>query len=146
MPTSKRQALVTAMDTRLKTILTAGGYETNLGQNVKIWRQEPFADTEQGIVLEDAEEVPTWIGAGTQLHRLTFAVKVVLPASAPQTEIRSAVADVFTAVGTDLTFGGLAEDCVLGSVEMAVGQEGTLHAGAIVSVIMEYQTEPWSAY
>lgn len=146
MPTSKRQALVSAMETRLKTILISGGYETDLGLNVRIWRQEPFTDTEKGISIEDAEESPTWIGAGVQLHRLTFQVKIVLPATASQTEIRSAVADISKVVGTDLTFGGLAEDCVLTEVALYVGQEGSLHAGAVVTVVMEYATEPWSPY
>src|SRR3990170_6560821 len=67
MADSKRQQIVSALDTRLKTILTTGGYETNLGNNVKWWRQEPFADTESGISCEDSEAAPEWLGAQCQL-------------------------------------------------------------------------------
>lgn len=37
MADSKRQRIVDAIKTRMATILTTGGYETNLGQNVREW-------------------------------------------------------------------------------------------------------------
>jgi hypothetical protein len=146
MPTSKRQSLVTALDTRLKTLLTTGGYETNLGQNVQWYRQEPFTETESGISCEDSEPAPEWLGVGVHLHRLTVAINVVLPAGAAAPEIRKAAADVVKAIGTDLTFGGLAEDCVLGEMPMAVGQEAVRSGGTVINLVIEYTTEPWNAY
>ena len=37
MADSKRQKIVDAVKTRMAAILTAGGYATNLGQNVEEW-------------------------------------------------------------------------------------------------------------
>jgi hypothetical protein len=146
MADSKRQQIVTALDTRLKTILVTGGYLTDLGANVQWWRQEPFADTESGISCEDSESPPTWLGAQCQLHRLVVEIKAVMPATTAAPEIRQAAADVVTTLATDLTFGGLVEDCAIDEMPMAVAQAGTTHGGTIVKLSMEYTTAPWSAY
>ena len=146
MADSKRQQIVSALDTRLKTILTTGGYETNLGNNVLWWRQTSFADTESGISCEDSEAAPEWLGAQCQLHKLTVGIKVVMPVGTAAPEIRKAAADVVKAVATDLTFGGLIEDCILGEMPMDVGQEATMHGGTIINLSVEYTTAPWDPY
>jgi hypothetical protein len=146
MADSKQQQIISALDTRLKSILTAGGYETNLGQNVAWFRQEPFSETESGISAEASENAPVWIGAQCQLHFLVVRVNVVLPAGAAAPELRKAIADVIKAIGTDLTFGGLAEDCTLGEMPQDIGQEAVRSGGAIINMIIEYTTEPWNAY
>lgn len=146
MPDSKRQQIVTALDARLKLITVANGYETNLGTNVKWYRQEPFAEAEIGISCEDSETAPEWIGFGVQLHRMTVVIDAVLPATAQAPELRAAAADIVKAIGADVTLGGLAEDCILGDVQMDVGQESVRAGGARLSAVFEYATDPWTAY
>lgn len=142
----KRQQIIFALDARLKTILVADGYKTNLGQNVSWWRQEPYADNESGISCEDSSAAPEWIGAGLQLQRLNVEIRIVMPVGAQAAEMRAAAADVIRAVGTDLTFGGLVEDCVQGDEPMSVEQEATRHGGTIINLALEYVTEPWNPY
>lgn len=146
MTDSKRQQLISALDTRLKTVLASGGYETDLGQNVQWYRQEPFAETESGISCEDTESAPEWIGAGVQLRRLSVEIRIAMPAGVAMADLRKGIADVVKAVGTDLTFGGLAEDCILGEVPSEVEEASARAGGAIVNLVVEYTTEPWNPY
>jgi hypothetical protein len=143
MSTNIRQEIIDALDARLKTILVANGYDTNLGQNVEWYRQEPFAETEYGISAEDSAAPPTWIGAQCQMHTLNVALKVVVPSTAGDAEVRTAKADVVRALGTDLTFGNLAEDCSIGESPMDVGQANVRSGGTIINLAVEYTTVPW---
>ena len=96
-----------------------------------------------GISAEDSAAPPTWIGAQCQLHTLNVALKVVVPSTAGDAEVRTAKADVVRALGTDLTFGNLAEDCGIGESPMDVGQASVRSGGTIINLAVEYTTLPW---
>lgn len=142
---SIRQKLVEAVDARLKTILTTGGYETNIGANVFWWRARLDPNSLPAIACRDRQhqEVAT---AGAWRRTLMIDMEIYLaPASAPDTVMRQALADIETAIGSDVTFGGLAED-----TQYIEGEHMSLddHENVIVAsgffVAIEYTTEPWN--
>jgi len=70
MATNKWQLIITAILTKLRTIKTTAGYETNAGNYVFEWRPNPLEEGElPGIILRDTfpEEVIT---VGAHDHKL----------------------------------------------------------------------------
>ena len=96
-----RQRLVAEVDTRLKTILTANGYLTNLGSNVKHWYTGTLS--EDALAYRDVDLSP---GEGeaynTDFWTLTFNVEVALLSGNATPEMaRKVFADIYKALGTD---------------------------------------------
>lgn len=64
MPESKRQKIVSAIAERMQTILTADGFETDLGQNVHDWRinfqEDELSDTGALSVCDQVATVPEY--------------------------------------------------------------------------------------
>ena len=80
MADSIRTDIIQALITRLELILVAGGYETNMGQNIKEWREPNLEESDlPGMVVKDVlDEVEEGITeVGSFLHTLTFECEIV---------------------------------------------------------------------
>ena len=142
---SLRQQLVEAVDTRLKTILTTGGYETNVGGNVFWWRSRLDQAGLPAIVCLDRQH-QEWAATASWRRTLIIDLEIYLaPAGAPDTAMRQALADIETAIGSDVTCGGLAEDTSFFEGEhMSLDDHESIVVASGFFITIEYTTEPWN--
>lgn len=143
---SKRQQIVDAIETRMKTILTTGGYATNAGQHVFVWRKTPIPETElPSICIYDGEcqiyyeETPV----GLQGHFLTVELVADAKGAAAQVDVRKINADVVKSIGTDPTWGGLAIDTDLISHGINMEQGDKPIGAGVVQIKISYRTPLW---
>ena len=126
MADSKRETVITAFDTRLKTILVAGGYETDAGKNVYGWKDTPLEQTKlPALVWRDTDEAAP-IAGQTDDHTLRVEVDCVVVKTtsvSAMKQLRKLIADVVKVLGTDLTLGGVVHDIVQQGEEMQVTHE-----------------------
>jgi hypothetical protein len=113
MADSLREGVVQAFDTRLKEILTAGGYETDAGTNVEGWKDTPHDIASlPALVWRDTDLKEPEAGA-TDVHNLTIEIDAVVVKTSTvsaMAQLRKLIADVVKVLGTDLTLGALAQD------------------------------------
>jgi len=143
---NKRQSIVDAIEGRMKTILTDNGYATNAGRNVFDWRITQIPDTElsaisiyDGDCTIDYEETPV----GLQGHFLIVDLVSDAKGSAARSDVRKINADVVKAIGTDLTWGGLAIDTDLISHGLNMEQGDKSIGAGIVRIKIHYRTPLW---
>ena len=108
MADSKRQQIMTAIDTRLKLITVTNGYETNAGNNVyEFWDVALEDDELPAIIWRDGAEDSDLLVNTTQDRTLTVELILqTLGATAPAI-LRKLIADVEKAILVDNTWGGL---------------------------------------
>jgi hypothetical protein len=140
MSTNIRQEIIDALDARLKTILVANGYLTNLGQNVAEWDTTPH-DPAGATLLEyrDEEAGREDVAVGVQDMILLVTLRVRTAGAAALTDMRNMLADVCTAMHADPTWGGLAGDTVQAGAAMAdKAQDKDVAAGFEVKFRIDY--------
>jgi hypothetical protein len=147
MTTSIRQQIITAVDTRLKTITTVNGYNTNLGNNIFEWRDAPLQESElPGAVYRDLQQT-TVMAVGYHEHALALEILILLSGTEAATTIRKLIADVIKCVGTDRTWGTLAEDTLpVSDEEIAIEHAGKKIGGISLKFIIQYVTKPFDPY
>ena len=146
MPDTKRQAIVDAMVTRLQTILTGGGYETNAGQNVKVWLERPFAISElPGINVRDSDSTTT-VTHGLDQHDLRFELDLFVASSAAVATIRQVIGDVVAAIGTDKTFGGTVIDTLQEEELFQLQHDEKIIAGCQLVFTVQFETQHFDPY
>jgi hypothetical protein len=147
MATSIRQQIVTKADTLFKTILTANGYETNLGSHVFAWRDTAFSDAEiLGMRYRDTAEEITPHAMGTEMHRLTIEAEIAdLGSSAPE-NVRKAAADLEKALQTKLTWDSLALHTTFEASEMNVEQAENISAALKLEITIFFITPMGNPY
>ena len=148
---SKRQLICNKVDTRLKTILIANGYNTDLGKNVFEWRDNPIDESElPALGWRDVSEDDSNASTGTigyHNHVLTMEFKVATAkGKTTAQEIRALLADVIKAVGVDQTWDGLAIRTDPVSNEMQVEEAETIIGGVTITLTITYQTKKWNPY
>lgn len=153
MPNSIRQIILTALDTRLKAILIASGYETDLGLSVFEWRTTEFQATElPGITWRDyaaSEAVPiTIMGASSKVEQALDVEMDIMVQDGPDTgsTIRKCIADVQKAIGIDPTWGGLAVGTDDSGNETMRDQAGKITGSVTMRIRITYRTKAWNAY
>ena len=109
MVDSKRQQIMTAIDTRLKAIKIVNNYETNAGNNVyEFWDIALEDDELPAIIWRDGAEDSELLVSTTQDRTLTIELVLqALGVTAPAI-LRKLIADVEKAIAVDYTWGGLA--------------------------------------
>lgn len=110
---STLQSIIDALETRLATILTTGGYNTDAGQNVYENRSTPLNDTEMPAIVFTYEELVEADTFQEELHTLEIEFELHAAGASARDDIRSIAEDVVTAMAVDETFGGLADDVEL---------------------------------
>lgn len=143
----KRENIVNALVTRLKTISTAS-YETNAGENVFLWRESPLeADEVPGIFVYDTDDVSVDFSLApshsrAEEHQLTVELGLVATST---DEYRKIVRDVRKCIGVDETFGGLAMRTTPVRSSVAVDDQGVKILGIEMIIRVDYRTTKWGA-
>jgi hypothetical protein len=150
---SIRQRILTALDTRLKTIRTSAGYETELGLNVYEWRVIDLQEMElPGLIWKDyavGEAEPATIMGDESLTEQTMDIDINIKVQDGQdtaSTIRKAIADVQKAIGTDETWGGLALMTSDNGNETERDQEDRITGNVTMRIGITYHTTRWNAY
>ena len=150
---SKRQSIITAIETRLKTIVAAqtvtmyGGtshtYATTLTGHVFTWKTAPFQYSEvPGVNIKDERDSISRFSIGLDDHNMVVSIEAF---AANDTALRSLIADIIACIGSDVTWGGLAEDTKpIGDETFAVEQKGKTIAGCKMYVTVEFATGLWN--
>ena len=142
---NKRQQIMDAVKSRLQTITTVNGYNTNLGNNVYEWKETAFAENEMpGIDYHDSR-CERFDGVLNRFRwRLNVELEIATQDATAVSDVRKMIADVYKAIGTDDTWGGLA--ITTGqpeSDEMRVMKEERFIAGALIGMFIIYETSLW---
>lgn len=160
MPLTIRQRIVNAVKLRMEGILTTGGYNSNLGQSVYVWRVHPRGESEADFInIKDVKRTTEQIllGRGQASHNHTLTVwveligKRVVDTPADDT-VRAMLADIEKAVGVDrywtevATSTRLAEDTRPGEDQMIVEQAGQIIGGARYTFQIHYRTSAFDPY
>jgi hypothetical protein len=167
MADSVRQQLADAIKTRFQTILIANGYQTNIGQNVFLWRnleRDPLNESEtQLLSLSDWKEITEpKISSQGDHHRTLFwhveAENVVAVTEADAVG-RKILADIEKVLGIDikwmttpgnlttaLAFNTLPVDTQDGTSLMEVEQRDRVIVSVKYQFKIEYRTPRWDAF
>ena len=145
-----RSRIVAAFAALLATITIAGGYKTDIGNNVSEWRNHAINDGElPAVEYRDEESDPEEETVGETINRLTLYVEVTATGEEPSdaaTTCRYALADILEALRTDDTFGGLAGWSVQGRDEMESKEVGKAQVSANMRIEVVYPTARLDAY
>ena len=141
----KRQQLIDALDARLKIIKTANGYLTNLGNNVFEWRVTNLNSIEfPACIYRDVSNTKQDGAIGSFRWALNIEIQLVTDGETSAAEVRKLIADVYKAIGTDITWGGLAVTTEQpDSDEMDVEQHEKKQAGALIKLSIIYDANMW---
>jgi hypothetical protein len=143
MADTKHQQIVAALLTRMQGILISGAYETNAGLNVQEWPAVEVSEADEmpAIIVRDSAVAVTRETNSTDLHTMVVSFECLAKGSTAPAEVRKVMGDVIKAIGTDLTYGGLAEDTNLVAHSLGqVSQEDRRLGGGEVQVQIEYIT------
>lgn len=139
--------IMAKFDARMKTILTANGYVTNLGAHIYAWRATDFAESElPGMNYRDSEnDRSNRRGFADQDNLLTIEMEVMpAPGSNTITDARSLIGDVYKAINVDDRWDNLADDTYPGPYKIEVDQKERIIGRITLSIIVEYTSEKWS--
>ncbi len=104
-----RQRIIDALDTQLKSILIASGYDTNVGSNVFSWRDienNPFAASElPGLNYRDSISDRS-VGCGSYDNTLRVDVEAY---AASMEDIRQILGDIEKVIVDNEQWGGIAD-------------------------------------
>lgn len=145
MADSIRQQIMAALDTRLKTIKTTGGYKTNAGQNVFDWLDRDLADTElDAIIYRDRTDDLTPLSTRKFENRVTVEIEAkTKQAAGTARRLREIIEDIYKAIGTDETFSGLARSTRPEREEIDITQQDKISGAATLSISIVYETTKW---
>jgi hypothetical protein len=147
MPTNKRQQICDAFKTRMQTILTASGYETNIGQKVKEWRTSAFDGVTPSLSFADKSQETEQRVGNVHHHRLLIEVTAVAgDGENTDTLLRKILADITKAVGTDRKFSGLVFNTDPVKDEMSIEKQDKTIGAVKVTFALHYRTENFNPY
>lgn len=156
MPTSRHQTLFAAVLERLRTITTAGGYDTNAGMRVYPWRdtknspfkQEELAD-DGAMVLRDPRKVTEQGGPnvlGKHHHTLTINIEGAVKEGTAADRVRAITADIEKAIGVDRKWSAIAYETTPGDMQILVAENGTTITGYSLTFSIEFRTGNWDPF
>lgn len=146
MADSTRQDIIDAIDTLMKTIKTTAGYKTNGGNNVFDWLDRDLADSElDAIIYRDRNNQIAQETFDKVTNNLDLEIEVKTKNTTDTAKrVRELIEDVYKAIGTDETFGGLALETIPVSEEMDVRQSDEITGSARLVIRITYQSNKWS--
>lgn len=141
---SVRQQIINAVRARLGTIRTAAGYATDIGANVLEWQTTPIpVEDLPAVCFKDTDtEIEAWTMRERD-NRIALVIEAVGQGITAATA-RSYLEDVYRAIGTDETWGGLAlvTEPAGDSIELKTEDEDV--GRATVRITIEYQVGKWA--
>jgi hypothetical protein len=112
---SQRTLIILALETRLKTIKTTAGFQTNIGNSVSVWKHGKYQPNELPALNVRYAVDPDMIdseglrGPKNIWNRiLPVEISAAVKGSATIADIEKIISDVWKAIGVDDTFGALA--------------------------------------
>ncbi len=146
MSDSIRQQLIDALDARLRTILVANGYQTNAGQHVFDWLDRDLAESELDAIIYRDPVCPQEPGlAVSYINKLRVEIEARTKQSTDTAaRLRQILEDICAAIGTDETWGGLADTTEPVEHSMDVRQAEKIKGLAVITIEIEYTTNKWS--
>ena len=148
---SVRQNIITALDTRLKTIKTSNGYNTNIGERVYEWRAIDIEkETLDCISYQDpsSELIAPFEendNADETYHykKLTVHIYMLTSGTTANAKLRLMIEDILTAIGTDTTFSNTAGKTTLEGDTTEIEQDNKKYGGTRITILIEYKTLAW---
>lgn len=144
-----RQQIVDAVVARLKQINGQPNYHTNFQQHVFDYRTTTINDEElPAINVQDDDEklFKEQSKGGAQVidWDLTLTVDIVFKTgSASVSDLRKGLADVYKAIGADISFGGLVEWTTIQGDHILKTQDESVVTGARAIIHLFYRTTKW---
>lgn len=148
MPTSIRQQIINEIATRFALIRSTSSYQTDIGARVTQWNVNPIDErTLHGVDIMDVEEDTTDQVTRHQDHTLTiWAVIHAKQGADTAAYLRNAIADIWTAIGTDRRWSTLARDTLPIKSEMLFNQAGQLNGAARIQFKVIYRTATYNPF
>lgn len=150
MADSIKKKILNAIDTRLKMILAANGYETNAGQNVFYWRTQMVPETSlPAIVYRDTVNRSEVGAGGLYENLLTVEIDGFVVASTDldaKTLLDKLEADIEKSIKVDDMWGGLALTTEKISDESTLDRKEKVFGWTAIVIEIEYRTTRWDAY
>lgn len=146
MADSTRQDIIDAIDTRLKTIKTTAGYKTNAGNNVFDWLDRDLADSElDAIIYRDKSSVMDMSDFDSKISSVIVEIEVKTKSTTTTAaQVRKMIEDVYKAIGTDETWGGLALQTMPKTDDINVQQSDKITGSGTIMIEIQYESTKWS--
>lgn len=134
---SKRQSILDALKTLLQTIKVSNGFNTNLGDYVFHWQEYPVEYNEESLVIRDPDEDYEEKNNNYQCV-LHIEIESRVFSNNPGLAGNQALQDVLKAIGSDVTFSGLATRTKLITNEKQVETEGRSACSILLKIDVIY--------
>jgi hypothetical protein len=164
---TKREKIVRVLLARLRTILTANDYNTQVGQNVFYWRTGTFSEEEIAgmtgncaLVVRDIDETKATDGDHTKVNKVStdhfsrdlhIQIEIVQLGTNSPTTVHKLIADIESAIRKDIRWrdtdgGALAIGTRPRIDRSVVEQESKKVSGVIYEFFIHYVTGAFNAY
>jgi hypothetical protein len=141
---STRASIITALDTRFKTITIANGYNTALGSAVYHWSPDNIPEEVcPALVYEDPTDKYSFATTKKTEHMLSLKIHLKYAVTAIS-DVYAGIEDVMDAMGTDDTLGGLLTRTIPRGNDYSVANQGQMIiVGAEIDIDLIYETTKW---
>ncbi|MDD5774365.1 MAG: hypothetical protein PHS64_00305 [Candidatus Omnitrophica bacterium] len=153
MADSKRQQIVDKIKARFGAILQENGYATDIGKNVYFWRTVALGQNNLPAIICRDRLRTDWGTIGAWDRYLDVEIEMYLKPDisgdfdGADYVMRQVLADLETAVGSDVKWDDLAEDThVIENPEIDIAARDNVYVAALARMTVEYQTLPWNPY
>jgi hypothetical protein len=152
--TTVRQTIIDAVDYRLKTILTANGYNTDIGENARPWIDEPaeqaelprveYRDTDVDINIENEPD-------NVHTCKLAITGEVIMSGATAIEEARKAETDLLQAIYIEAgpesgRWGGVALKTDPPKTKVIIKQTAEKNVAIDFSFDITYRTLTWDPF
>ncbi len=137
---SKDADIINALKTRLQTILVTGGYQTNIGAKVEIWRDTDLGAADLPMIMIADTETAHDNSAIIGMTRNIMTVNVDAVATGTVATARSMRADLKKCLYGYETIGGLANFMVVLKSSVGTQHHESRVAAAHLELEIEYDT------
>ncbi len=141
-----QQQIIDALITALGEISTANGYETEIGSNVSEWDiARDTVDELPAVDVRDHDTIDVSSDGGFFNYEMPVDIIVTTSGSTSKSEARKMIYDVYAAVGSDPSFGNLADNSFPQSHEIGAEHEANLISRVVIKVLIKFSTANWSS-
>ena len=145
MPTI-RQQIMDAIQTRFEGITVVNGYQTDIGRNISLWKDNPWEqDVDFGVDIRDPECAGSVDAYPTHTFRLTVKATAFARAGASTADVirDQTIADINKAIGVDTQWGGLAMNTEPPTDTILIEHRDKIIGGVEVIFVVVFRTKAW---
>ena len=137
-----RASIIAAVEAALSGITRDNGYTTDAGQTVEQWRTRPVIQGEPRPALTVRDTTDSIeLRYGQAVHTLTLEIDAVTDGDTTAATLRELAGDVLAALGSNETWGGLAEGTEAKQITLEVVRDGQPAGSLQVQATVTYATE-----